>query len=90
MCFGRHKRVVYQSFSVLLKYMSSQVECTWPAGAFINDVTQIWRFSDPLCNAKMESCAPSLTSWNFVFSLYRKIEPSCLLNCARHFASPRP
>ena len=38
----------------------------------------------------MESCAPGLTSWNFLFSLYRKIIPPCLLCPARQFTSSRP
>ena len=38
----------------------------------------------------MESCAPGLTSWNFLFFLYIKIIPFCLLYHTSQFASPRP
>ena len=39
---------------------------------------------------KMDSCEPGLTSWNFFFSFYRKIVPSCLLYHGHQFASARP
>ena len=45
--------------------------------------------STPFLPHIMESCAPGLTRWNFLFSFYRKIIPSCFLYHARQFASPR-